>query len=89
MDAQYTFRDKITHYKTKSVDFWGLMDSATKSGTLKVPSRALQNICAFVVRGIQSSTVHCFVFEYLLCFVIHPSWFRKCDLRMLFRSVLI
>ena len=30
MDTLYTFWDNITHYKTKSVDFWGLMNSATK-----------------------------------------------------------
>ena len=30
MDTLYTFGDNITHYKTKSVDFWGLMNSATK-----------------------------------------------------------
>ena len=30
MDTLYTFRDNITHYKTKSVHFWGLMNSATK-----------------------------------------------------------
>ena len=30
MDTLYTFWDNITHYKTKSVHFWGLMNSATK-----------------------------------------------------------
>ena len=30
MDALYTFRDNITHYRTKSVNFLGLMNSATK-----------------------------------------------------------
>ena len=30
MDTLYTFWDKITHYKTESVHFWGLMNSATK-----------------------------------------------------------
>ena len=32
MDALYTFLDNITHYKTKSVHFWELMNSATKIG---------------------------------------------------------
>ena len=30
MDALYTFGDNITHYKTESVHFLGLMNSATK-----------------------------------------------------------
>ena len=30
MDTLYTFWDNITHYKTESVHFWGLMNSATK-----------------------------------------------------------
>ena len=30
MDTLYTFWDSIAHYKTKSVHFWGLMNSATK-----------------------------------------------------------
>ena len=30
MDTLYTFGDNITHYKTKSVYFWGLINSATK-----------------------------------------------------------
>ena len=30
MDTLYTFWDNITHYKTKSVHFLGLMNSATK-----------------------------------------------------------
>ena len=30
MDTLYNFLDNITHYKTKSVHFWGLMNSATK-----------------------------------------------------------
>ena len=30
MDTLYTFGDNITHYKTESVHFWGLMNSATK-----------------------------------------------------------
>ena len=30
MDTLYTFGANITHYKTKSVHFWGLMNSATK-----------------------------------------------------------
>ena len=30
MDTLYTFWDNLTHSKTKSVDFWGLMNSATK-----------------------------------------------------------
>ena len=34
MDALYTFWDSITHYKTKSVHFFGLMNSATKLGKL-------------------------------------------------------
>ena len=29
MDTLYTFRDNITHYKTESVNFLGLMNSAT------------------------------------------------------------
>ena len=31
VDTLYTFWDYITHYKTESVYFWGLMSSATKS----------------------------------------------------------
>ena len=31
MDTLYTFWDNITHDKTKSVDFWALMNSATRS----------------------------------------------------------
>ena len=31
MDTLYTFRDNITHYKTESVSFLGLMNSATKT----------------------------------------------------------
>ena len=34
MDTLYTFWDNITHYKTESVDFWGLMNSATKIGCI-------------------------------------------------------
>ena len=30
MDTLSTFWDNITHYKTESVHFWGLMNSATK-----------------------------------------------------------
>ena len=30
MDTLYTFWDNITHYKTNSVDFLGLVNSATK-----------------------------------------------------------
>ena len=30
MDTLYTFWDKIAHYKTESVHFMGLMNSATK-----------------------------------------------------------
>ena len=30
MDTLYTFWDNLTHYKTKSVDFLGLMNSSTK-----------------------------------------------------------
>ena len=30
MDTLYTFGDNIPHYKTKSVHFLGLMNSATK-----------------------------------------------------------
>ena len=37
MDTLYTFWDNIIHYKTKSVRFLGLMNSATKSkGGMKV-----------------------------------------------------
>ena len=31
MDTLYTFWDSITHYKTESVHFLGLMNSATRS----------------------------------------------------------
>ena len=31
LDTLYTFWDNITHYKTESVHFWGLMNSATES----------------------------------------------------------
>ena len=34
MDTLYTFEDNITHYKTKSVHFLGLMNSATKDSNL-------------------------------------------------------
>ena len=34
MDTLYTFWDNITHYKTESVHFWGLMNSATNEGVL-------------------------------------------------------
>ena len=30
MDTLSTFGDNITHYKTESVHFWGLMNSATR-----------------------------------------------------------
>ena len=30
MDTLYTFWDNITHYRTESVHFWGLINSATK-----------------------------------------------------------
>ena len=30
VDTLYTFGDNIIHYKTESVRFWGLMNSATK-----------------------------------------------------------
>ena len=30
MDTLYTFGDNFTHYKTESVYFWGLMNSANK-----------------------------------------------------------
>ena len=30
MDTLYTFWDNTTHYKTESVQFWALMNSATK-----------------------------------------------------------
>ena len=35
MDTLYTFWDNMTHYKTESVYFLGLMNSATKN--LRVP----------------------------------------------------
>ena len=34
MDALYTFWDNLTHYKTESVNFLGLMNSATKQVVL-------------------------------------------------------
>ena len=33
MDTLYTFWDNITHYKTESVHFWGLLNSATRELT--------------------------------------------------------
>ena len=35
MDTLYTFWDNITHYKTESVHFLGLMNSATKEQPLE------------------------------------------------------
>ena len=37
MDTLYTVGDKITHYKSESVNFLGLMNSAIKKGSLVVP----------------------------------------------------
>ena len=34
MDTLYTFRENITHYKTESVHFFALMNSATKRKSL-------------------------------------------------------
>ena len=34
MDTRYTFWDNITHYKTESVHFGGLKNSATKARAL-------------------------------------------------------
>ena len=47
MDTLYTFLDNITHYKTKSVHFFGLMNSATKQkglgfGVLEFTNRVLR-----------------------------------------------
>ena len=36
----YTFWDSITHYKAKSVHFWGLMNSAIKTDTPEVRPEA-------------------------------------------------
>ena len=41
MDTLYTFGDHITHYKTESVHFSGLMDSATKVRALGLGFRVL------------------------------------------------
>ena len=35
MDTLYTFWDNSTHYKTESVHFWGLMNSATRCRIVK------------------------------------------------------
>ena len=40
VDTLYTFWDSSTHYKTESVHFWGLMNSATKMQTLGFRDRA-------------------------------------------------
>ena len=37
MDTFYTFLENITYYKTESVHFWGLMNSATKIGSACIP----------------------------------------------------
>ena len=34
MDTLYTFGDHITHHKTESVHFFGLVNSATKNPTI-------------------------------------------------------
>ena len=34
MSMLYTFWDHVTYYKTESVHFWGLMNSATKRDLL-------------------------------------------------------
>ena len=42
MDTLYTFWDNIAHYKTESVDFLGLMNSATKRKMKRLRSRGKQ-----------------------------------------------
>ena len=45
MDTLYTFWDNITHTRTKSVHFWGPLNSATKSCQIvkfKLPPRMTQ-----------------------------------------------
>ena len=37
MDTLYSFWENITHYKTKSIHFLGLMNSATRKGSIMVP----------------------------------------------------
>ena len=51
MDTLYTFRANITHYKTKSVHFWGPMNSATKLvqgswGILVHRNELIASVCA-------------------------------------------
>ena len=50
MDTLYTFWDNITHYKTESVHFLRLMNSANKRRFLRALSRVLakQALQAFV-----------------------------------------
>ena len=52
MDALYTFWDNITHYKTKSVHFLGLMNSATKFSL--VTSRPRFGVGGFAVEWNQT-----------------------------------
>ena len=44
MDTLYTFWDNTTHYKTKSVDFLGLMTSATKKNLDKTPTNLFTTV---------------------------------------------
>ena len=43
MDTLYTFGENITHYKTDSVYFWGLMNSATKITTYTILGDSIVN----------------------------------------------
>ena len=44
MDTLYTFGDTITHHKTESVHFWGLMNSATKNIGAKIIANTILGV---------------------------------------------
>ena len=57
MDTLYTFWDNISHYKTTSVDFLGLMNSATKESYGRVSCWVGNNTCGTRVAQVLAKQV--------------------------------
>ena len=51
MDTLYTFWENGTHYKTESVNFLGLMNSATKMGCQCHDEVSLKNLGNCLLNG--------------------------------------
>ena len=53
MDTLYIFGDNITHYKTESVHFWGLINSATKWRIRDLESTGMNTLVGVIDIGVR------------------------------------